>query len=92
MCSSDLDPWLLGAGERSADVSFIVSEEPIDAVVGREKVSVSNFVLVGPSDRVRVGRDRLIAAGVNPDYIEAHPWERGGQWARADQPPAQTKF
>lgn len=86
------DPWLLGAGERSADVSFIVSEEPIDAVVGREKVSVSNFVLVGPSDRVRVGRDRLIAAGVNPDYIEAHPWERGGQWARADQPPAQTKF
>lgn len=86
------DPWLLGAGERSEHVSLIVSEEPIDAVVEREKVAVSNFVLVGPSDRVRVGRDKLIDAGVNPDYIETHPWERGGQWARADQAPVETEF
>lgn len=74
------DPWLLGAQELDPSIEMTVAEEPIDAVLATEKVSVSNFVLVGPAERVEAGHAALVKAGVDPGYIEKHPWQRGAEW------------
>ena len=75
-----VDPPLLGAANPPADIPMTVAEDPASEAIAQLRLFQHSFVLVGPADEVLAGRKKLIDAGVDPKWIESHPWESGQYW------------
>lgn len=73
------DPLLLGATPLPEGADVTVSSSPMEEVIASESLTRSSFVLVGPAEEVEPARRALLAAGVEPQWLEAHPWS--SDWA-----------